>query len=74
MMKKIKKKKRVRAHTQPPLFARLAYTSPGKKCDEQLTHIVRVSSCNYIVLSQDVAEIIFILLNMRIDHFQFVEK
>jgi hypothetical protein len=36
------KKKSVRAHTQHPLFARLAFTSPGKKCDKQLTHIVRV--------------------------------
>jgi len=32
------------------VFARLAYTSPGKKCDKQLTHIVRVSGWFVIFL------------------------
>ena len=40
---KIKKKRKVRAHTQHLVFARLAFTSPRKKHDKQLTLIVRVS-------------------------------
>jgi hypothetical protein len=41
--KKIKKKRRVRADTQPPVFARLAFTSPGKNCDKLIYPTVRVS-------------------------------
>jgi hypothetical protein len=41
---KIKRKRKVRAHTQHLVFARLAFTSPSKKHDKQLTFIVRVSS------------------------------
>jgi hypothetical protein len=37
------KKKSVRDHTQHPIFARLAFQSPGKNRDKQLTFIVRVS-------------------------------
>jgi len=39
---KDQKKKKVRAHTQHTLFARLAFTNLSKECDKQLTHIVRV--------------------------------
>jgi hypothetical protein len=45
--KRSKGKKSVRAHKLLAFFARLAYTSPGKKCDKQLTHIVRVTGCCY---------------------------
>jgi hypothetical protein len=48
MMIKIKRKKKVRAHKLLAVFARLAYTSPGKKCDKQLTHIVRVSTIKFL--------------------------
>jgi hypothetical protein len=43
-VQKIKKKRKVRAHTQHLVFARLAFTSPSKKHDKQLTFIVRVIS------------------------------
>jgi hypothetical protein len=49
MMINDQKKKNVRAHKLLALFARLAYTSPGKKCDKQLTHIVRVSGSHYCI-------------------------
>jgi hypothetical protein len=42
MGQKIKKKRKLRAHTQHLVFARLAFTSPSKKHDKQLTFIVRV--------------------------------
>jgi hypothetical protein len=42
MLKKSKKKKRVRAAKPLAVFAGLACMSPSKKCDKQLTHIVRV--------------------------------
>jgi len=40
--KRLKEKRGVRVSKTLAVFARLAYTSPGKKCDKQLTHIVRV--------------------------------
>ena len=41
-----KKKKSVRAHSQLAVFVKTARSVFGKKCDKQLTHIVRVSfSC-----------------------------
>jgi hypothetical protein len=46
--KRSKRKKRVRAHKLLVVFARLAYTSPGKKHDKQLTHIVRVSNWHFL--------------------------
>jgi hypothetical protein len=39
---KVKKKKNVRALTQLAIFARLAFTSPSKNCDKQMTFIDRV--------------------------------
>jgi hypothetical protein len=42
--KRSKEKRGVRVSKTLAVFARLAYTSPGKKCDKQLTHIVRVIS------------------------------
>jgi hypothetical protein len=42
MLKMSKKKKRVRGAKPLAVFAGLACTSPSKKCDKQLTHIVRV--------------------------------
>jgi hypothetical protein len=50
-LQKIKKKRKVRAHTQHLVFARLAFTSPSKKHDKQLTFIVRVSTCINVKLS-----------------------
>jgi hypothetical protein len=47
MMKKFKKKKRVRAHTQPPVFSGLAFTSPAKTVIKFINTTVRVSNCNY---------------------------
>jgi len=41
-IKNQKKKRGVRVSKTLAVFARLAFTSPGKKCDKQLTHIVRV--------------------------------
>ena len=41
--KKIKKKRNVRACKTLVVLARLAFTSPGKNRDKQLTYIVRVS-------------------------------
>jgi hypothetical protein len=38
----IKRKESVRAHTQPPVLARLALTNLSKNRDKQLTFIVRV--------------------------------
>jgi len=47
--KRSKEKRRVRVSKTLAVFARLAYTSPGKKCDKQLTHIVRVRfSCQFL--------------------------
>ena len=37
------KEENVRADKPLMVFARLAFTSPGKNHDKQLTHIVRVS-------------------------------
>jgi len=48
--KRSKEKRRVRVSKTLAVFARLAYTSPGKKCDKQLTHIVRVSGWFVIFL------------------------
>ena len=44
-----KKKKIDRAHSQLAVFVKTARSVFGKKCDKQLTHIVRVISC-YILL------------------------
>jgi hypothetical protein len=44
MMINGQREKNVRAAKPLAVFARLAFTSPGKKCDKQLTHIVRVIS------------------------------
>jgi hypothetical protein len=41
--KKFKRKKKVRAHKILAFFARLAFTSPGKKCDKLINPTVRVS-------------------------------
>jgi hypothetical protein len=49
--KKIKKKRRVRADTQPLVFARLAFTSPGKNCDKLINYTVRVSRRHLFILS-----------------------
>jgi hypothetical protein len=46
--KRLKRKRKVRAHTQHLVFARLAFTSPSKKHDKQLTFIVRVSWREYV--------------------------
>ena len=45
MMINGQREKNVRAAKPLAVFARLAFTSPGKKCDKQLTHIVRVIGC-----------------------------
>jgi len=39
---KSKRKKSVRAHSQLTVFVKTARSVFGKKCDKQLTHIVRV--------------------------------
>jgi hypothetical protein len=44
-MKNGQREKNVRAAKPLMVFARLAFTSPGKNHDKQLTHIVRVSTC-----------------------------
>jgi len=41
--RRLKKKKSVRAHKLLVVFARLAYTSPGKNHDELIDPTVRVS-------------------------------
>ena len=43
---KDQKKKEGSADKPLALFARLAFTSPGKKCDKQLSFIVRVGGSN----------------------------
>ena len=42
-----KRKKSDRAHSQLAVFVKTARSVFGKKCDKQLTHIVRVTSCAY---------------------------
>jgi hypothetical protein len=51
MMINGQREKNVRADKPLMVFARLAFTSPGKNRDKQLTHIVRVSKSAVIFLS-----------------------
>jgi len=50
MMIKDQKEKRAFGPYSTSGFARLAYPSPGKNHDEQLTHIVRVSTSNLLII------------------------
>jgi hypothetical protein len=50
------KKKSVRAHTQHPIFARLAFQSPGKNRDKRLTFIVRVMLRRVLCVTQGYRE------------------
>jgi len=47
--KRSKEERGVRVSKTLAVFARLAFTSPGKKCDKQLTHIVRVIGCLLLI-------------------------
>ena len=49
--RRLEKKKNIRAHTQHPVFAQLAYTSPGKNRDKLIDPTVRVSSWLYFIFS-----------------------